>query len=113
MNNSPAERAFLNALEMPVPSELRAAVQHAARRELRARAFRRRVAWLLSPAAAAAVVAVMVGIFARAPRDNAVPVLSLASTLVSLAAGGDNYHEEADVDSLAYDLLSLQGFCAD
>jgi hypothetical protein len=112
MNHTPVERAFLNALESPVPPELRAAVQFVARRELRARAFRRRVAWCVSPAAAA-VLLIMLGLLANAPRNAPVPIFSLATTLVSLAAGGDNYHEEANIDSLAQDLLSLQGFCAD
>ena len=102
----------LDCLDIPVPPELRAAVQFAARREIRARALRRRFAWCVSPVAAAAVVAVMIGLLARAPRENPSPFFH-ASTLVSLAAGGDNYHEDADVDSLAWDLLSLQGFAGE
>ena len=112
---SVAERAFINALEAPVPAELRAAVQHAARREISARAFRRRVAWCLSPVAVAAVILIMLGLLHAPDAVSAQPFTAQhhARTLVSLAAGGDIYHEEADVNSLARDLLSLQGFAGE
>ena len=113
-NQTPAERAFLEALESPVPSGLLANVQRAARREVLVRAWRRAVAWAFVPAAAAAALIIAALQPNRAPEPPAQqpPVAQhpVARTLISLAAGGTTFSEEADVHTLAQDLLNLQGF---
>ena len=116
-NATPAERAFRAGLETPVPLELRAALHKAARHQIAVRARRRRVAWFAVPTAAAAAVMLMLSLLNR-PTPAPAPVHAAAPptfhhharNLVALAAGGNTYHEEADMESLASDLLSLQGF---
>jgi len=119
-NQTRAEQAFLKALEMPVPQELVDNIRNAARHRSAIRAWRRRAVWVFAPAVAAAVA---IAAFFTIPRllldEPDAPASQFArpasfhqqaQTLVSLAAGGNEYHEEADVHSLAEDLLSLQGF---
>ncbi len=115
--NTDVEHIFKSALDAPVPPVLIANIHAAARRQVFARAWQRRIVWILAPAAAAVVI--MAGFLATAPRTDSPSVVQTpaprhhAQILVSLAAGGDMYSEDNDVDTLAQGLLSLQGFCAD
>jgi len=118
-NQTRAEQAFVKALEIPVPQELVDAIRAAARRQTALRAWRRRAAWFFAPALAAAIAIAAFFTIPRLLDEPDAPSQRLArpasfhqhaQTLVSLAAGGNEYHEEADVHSLAEDLLSLQGF---
>ena len=110
------ENAVIKALETPVPRELADNIRAAARRETVARAWRRRAAWLFAPLATGIAAAVVISLFSRAPQTPSAPGFQLAQpirqaqTLVSLAAGGNEFYEEVDVNTLARDLLSLQGF---
>jgi len=113
---STLENAFARALETPVPPGLVENIRRAARRRAALRAWRRRAAWWAAPALAAAALAALF-VFPRPAADTPSPRLARpasfhehAQTLVSLAAGGTEFHAEADVHSLARDLLTLQGF---